>query len=299
MLSLKQNRSFIYSTKMVSFFLPYGMGCWLIVSPLTACQKLEPTASDDVPLTVPARHHNAVASSVRSISNHITNAVTSTDTVRVVNELVLPNEVPVVLTDYQQAYLDSIKIAQQARQQARMGGDANVIFARSMIAHHGAAIRMATIEIMYGNNAEMRKFAEDVVVARQNELNVLQNWLQNWLANHPEHLNNTQPNEAVNIPTADTKLPTTISPALLRQEYSDGMDDMVNQMTIGIMSPNPDIAFAQAMLPHQKGTLAMAQVELRYGEDDKIRHLADTMIDNQEGEIQWLQQWLKLQSSLP
>lgn len=266
-------------TVVMGFLLP-------LVTLVTSCQKpAQHSQTEELPLAVSNRNHNAVASSVRSISNHIANAVTSTDTVRVVNELVLPTEVPVTLTEFQQAYLDSIAIAEQGREQARMDSDADRIFARSLIAHHAGAIRMATIEIMYGNNYEMKKFAEDIVVARQNELNILQNWLQN-------------ASFAQNV-TATNASTTDINPSLLRQEYNDGMDDMVNQMTIGIMSPNPDIAFAQAMLPHQKGTLAMAQVELRYGEDDKLRHLADTMIDNQEGEIQLLQQWLKAQPYLP
>lgn len=224
----------------------------------------------------------AIASSAHSISRHIANTVVSADAVKVVHEIVMPTDIPVMLTDYQQAYLDSMQTARRGRQAARQANDADIIFARSIIAHHLGAIRMADIQLQSGSDPEMRKLAEDIIVTERNEILILQNWIESHNDSPTPHGQNLQHQTDE-----------------LRQEYADGLDDMTNQMMLGIMSPNPDIAFAQVMLPHHKGALAMAQVELRYGDDDKIRHIADNIIDNQEGEIQFIQQWLRRQSVQP
>lgn len=248
---------------------------------LTGCEQARvdsPAPSLDATASVPHPAHS-IASSVRSISTHIATTVMSPDAVKVVHEIVMPTNVPVTLTAYQEAYLSSVQLGRQDREQARLSNDADVIFARSMIAHHLAAIRMANIELEYGTDNDMRKLAKDIVFNKQNEISLFQNWVGT-------HSDSPAPNgQLLEQQTAD-----------IREEFADGLDDMANQMMLGIMSQNPDIAFAQAMLPHHKGALAMAQVELRYGDDDKVRHLADNIIDTQESEIQLMQQWLRQQT---
>ncbi|MGE3289813.1 MAG: DUF305 domain-containing protein [Geminicoccaceae bacterium] len=58
----------------------------------------------------------------------------------------------------------------------------------------------------------------------------------------------------------------------------------------------PDIAFAQAMVAHHQGAIDMAKVVLGFGADPEIRKLAQDVITAQQGEIEFLQQWLARQS---
>ncbi len=63
-------------------------------------------------------------------------------------------------------------------------------------------------------------------------------------------------------------------------------------MMAGIADPKPDMAFARGMLPHHKGAVDMAEVELKYGKDAEMRELAQAVIDAQQAEIEQMQNWI-------
>lgn len=65
------------------------------------------------------------------------------------------------------------------------------------------------------------------------------------------------------------------------------------EMIEAMREPNPDIAFAKAMIAHHKGAVHMAKVQLEYGKDETMNKLAQDIINAQETEITLMENWLK------
>ena len=57
-------------------------------------------------------------------------------------------------------------------------------------------------------------------------------------------------------------------------------------------SDNADIDFARGMIGHHQGAIDMAQIVLEHGEDPELQQLAQEIIEAQEAEIAFLENWI-------
>ncbi|WP_414499661.1 DUF305 domain-containing protein [Zymobacter sp. IVIA_12111.31 C1] len=65
-------------------------------------------------------------------------------------------------------------------------GNADVDFARAMIAHHQGAIDMAKVELQYGTAPEMRALAKDIVDSQQHQVEQMQRWIKDQEQQHKQ-----------------------------------------------------------------------------------------------------------------
>jgi len=74
-----------------------------------------------------------------------------------------------------------------------------------------------------------------------------------------------------------------------------GMDQMNKDMMAGTMVSDIDVAFVCGMIPHHQAAIDMANAELKYGDDEWAKAMAQKVIAAQEQEIADMRAWLEQQ----
>jgi len=230
-----------------------GVSAALLIS---ACQP----ASDDVEVNAVQDDAPVVSEQVDSHEDMDVHDMMTADTT--------PDEMP--MTDIFKDYTKSMTDMHNEMMVGMAYNDPDTAFAKSMLGHHHGAVDMAKIELKYGTDETMRKLAKDIIDSQQLEIDII----NKWLASHPD---------------APKPKPNTQA---MQQAYTAGMQAMHDDMMTGIANPVPDMAFARGMLPHHRGAVDMAMIQLQYGTDKEMRKLAQDIIDAQQPEIIWLQEWI-------
>ena len=85
---------------------------------------------------------------------------------------------PATMTEASKAYMNGMQTMHDDMIKGIMAADADEAFVRGMLAHHQGAVDMAKIQLKYGKDAEMRKLAEDIIKAQEQEIKQMQSWLE-------------------------------------------------------------------------------------------------------------------------
>lgn len=88
------------------------------------------------------------------------------------------------------------------------------------------------------------------------------------------------------------------SPDGFAGETAAAMERMHHAMMVE-PSGDADRDFAAMMIPHHQGAIEMAQAQLRYGKDERLRRLAQGIIVEQRQEIAVMQAVLAEKGALP
>src|SRR5690606_9862330 len=78
-----------------------------------------------------------------------------------------------------------------------------------------------------------------------------------------------------------------------QREANEGMMMMDQNMAMGMMAEDPDVAFMCGMIAHHMGAIAMSEVLLKYGDDETSRALAQRIIEAQKAEIAEMAEWVE------
>ena len=141
-------------------------------------------------------------------------------------------------------------------------------FMQGMLPHHQGAIDMAKVVLQYGKDAEVNTLAEAVIKAQTAEIEVMKDWMGK---------------------TDQAKLP--VVPAS-KEANDQAMATMLKNMMVPYTG-DADVDFLKGMIPHHQGAIDMAKAALKYGQDPTVLKLAQEVETAQEGEIQFMTDWLK------
>ena len=146
---------------------------------------------------------------------------------------------------------------------AGFSGD-DIMFAQMMIPHHEQAIEMSEIALdpASGASAAIQDLAIRIRDAQDPEIELMKGFLATW--GSP-----VTPEDGVDH--------SSMMEGMLTVEELDEL--------AGLQGPEFDVRWAQAMIAHHKGAVAMAEDVLADGKNAETRKLAEEIIANQQSEI--------------
>jgi uncharacterized protein (DUF305 family) len=75
------------------------------------------------------------------------------------------------------AYMAAMSRMDAPMMQGVQAGDPDVAFVKAMIPHHQGAIDMAKVELQYGDDEQVKSWANQIIAAQEKEIAEMQAWL--------------------------------------------------------------------------------------------------------------------------
>jgi len=147
---------------------------------------------------------------------------------------------------------------------------ADVEFARSMILHHRQAAAMAALADDAAADPAIGDLADRVEQAQQPEIDAMSAWLEAW---------------GEDVPADDRDMPSGDAESGILGDHDTGALEAAS-------GPTFDSLFAELMIEHHRGAIAMADEEIAAGQDDDAVALAEAIVAAQQAEISELQAFL-------
>ncbi|MEK9520773.1 DUF305 domain-containing protein [Streptomyces venezuelae] len=147
--------------------------------------------------------------------------------------------------------------------------DADVMFAQMMIPHHEQALEMARLAEGRASDPEVRKLVTAIERAQDPEIRKMRAWLAGW--DRPESAGHGS-------------------------DGGHGMAGMMSEQDMKSLAAVEGTAFdrrfAELMIAHHDGAVAMAKDEQRNGENPTAKALADDVVRTQSAEVTALREVL-------
>ena len=136
-------------------------------------------------------------------------------------------------------------------------------FASEMVPHHEGALEMADLAQARAEHPELRRLAGRIIASQRAEIAVLRSARDEF--------------QKDGVPVGELGL----SEAHMAEGDVDRLRD----------ASDFDRAFIEAMITHHGGAMDMAAVELRNGQNARLKELARSIIEAQQREIQQMEGW--------
>lgn len=150
---------------------------------------------------------------------------------------------------------------------------ADIHFLQMMIPHHEQAIEMSGLVPFRTDRQELIEMAEEIIEAQEAEILQISEWLVEAGENPYAHL------------------------GMDHEEMMDEMEGMHSpeemEQLRSLQGQAFDLKFVNLMIDHHQGAIRMSEEVLATGNDAKVAHLAEGIIEAQEAEIAQLRTWCR------
>jgi uncharacterized protein (DUF305 family) len=137
-------------------------------------------------------------------------------------------------------------------------------FIDAMVPHHQGAVEMAQVALKNAEHGEVRQLSEDIVSAQEAEIREL---------------------KAIKEQEFGTsEVPMEMDAGEMKAMGMTDPDELANKDPF-------DKAFIDAMIPHHRSAISMAQVALEESDNTEIRETARNIVGAQKKEIVQMQEW--------
>ena len=140
-------------------------------------------------------------------------------------------------------------------------------FIDAMVPHHQGAIAMAEVALKNAEHEELKELSRNIISSQQAEIEELKSIKQEEFGT--------------------SNVPMEMSPEQMR-----GMGMMIDPQRLSKGKPF-DEAFIDAMIPHHRSAIQMAQVASKQSKIPEIKELAVNIVSAQKREIEQMKQWRK------
>ena len=149
-------------------------------------------------------------------------------------------------------------------------------FIDGMSVHHQGAVNMAQDVLKQSKRPEMKKIANEMIVAQKREINQMKEWRKTW------------------YPKADnTPMAYHAAMGHMMAMTPEQTQSMMMTMDLGAADDQFDLRFINAMIPHHEGALVMAQDALKKSKRPEMKKLSEEILTSQKKEIEQMKEWRK------
>jgi uncharacterized protein (DUF305 family) len=152
--------------------------------------------------------------------------------------------------------------------------DADVAFLEGMVGHHSQAVEMAGMVADRTDRPELNDLAEQIITSQNEEIDTMQQLLTD---------------------AGEQPAPTGMD-GMDGMDHGGGgmagmMDDSEMQSLMASEGDEFELMFIDMMVRHHEGAIESSQAVLTDGQSPQVADLADSIIAEQESEIEQMREW--------
>jgi uncharacterized protein (DUF305 family)/uncharacterized cupredoxin-like copper-binding protein len=178
---------------------------------------------------------------------------------------------------------------------AGMMGQFDLMFIDMMLPHHASAVAMAQVALSRAEHPELRTLAEQIIESQSAEIAQMEAWRDQWFPDAPAMPMMPMEQLMAMMGGMMGEIPGSMmgTPGVIPGPSGMGMMMDMGQEIANLCATTEsfDLAFIDAMAPHHQMAVMMAQVATLRAEHTELQALAQTMIEDQQREIEQMEAW--------